>query len=81
MRKGPTGHKYITHHPKTPRFNVYVRKVWLGCHDTLQEALAARDAFLAIAAAGGDSVYRPPIGRDCSNHCAEIAQSHCDIQR
>jgi hypothetical protein len=46
MRKGPTGHKFITHHPKTPRFNVYVRKIWLGAHDTIQEALAARDAYL-----------------------------------
>jgi hypothetical protein len=44
--KGPTGHRFITHHPKTPRFNVYVRRVWLGAHDTIQEALAARDAYL-----------------------------------
>jgi len=45
--KGPTGHKHITHHPKSPRFNVYIRSVWLGCHDTLQEAIQARDKYLA----------------------------------
>jgi hypothetical protein len=47
MRKGPTGHKFITHHPKGSRFNVYVKKVWLGSHDTLQEAIQARDKYLA----------------------------------
>ena len=55
MRKGPTGHKHITHHPKSPRFNVYIRSVWLGCHDTLQEAIQARDKYLASVNARTDN--------------------------
>lgn len=42
----PTGVVGVSRHAKGRRFNVIVKRVWLGTYDTFEEALAVRDAYI-----------------------------------